>query len=117
MCEAVEVSTPRARPAAIFWIRTFGMRHFIYNRAFDATSRFAAYEFVLLYVLHKILSIEKLSIIAGFSTVNRGTAAKFRLRSASEHNLFAFEARKTLRLCSSLVFAAKAAITNEENRV
>ena len=66
MGEAVKVSAPRAGPAAGFRIRAFRMGHFIYDAAFDAARWFAADEFFLLYVLHKILSIQKPSIIAGF---------------------------------------------------
>ena len=66
MGEAVEVSAPRAGPAAGFRIRTLGMCHFIYDAAFDAASRFAADEFLFLYDLHRILSVEKPIIIAEF---------------------------------------------------
>src|SRR5580765_505189 len=34
------------------------MRHFIYDAALHAASRFAAHEFLFLYGLHKILSIQ-----------------------------------------------------------
>jgi hypothetical protein len=64
MSEAVEVSALRAGPAAGFGICALKMSHFIYDAAFDATSRFAAHEFLLLYGLHKILSIEKSLTIA-----------------------------------------------------
>ena len=40
------------------------MRHFICNAALDASSRFAANEFLLLHGLHEILSMKKPLIIA-----------------------------------------------------
>jgi len=61
MGESVDVSALRAGPATGFRIRALGMRHFIYEAALDASSRFAAYDFLLLYGLHKILSIRKAS--------------------------------------------------------
>lgn len=64
MSEAVEVSALRAGPAAGFEICALKMSHFIYDSAFDATSRFAAHEFLLPYGLHKILSMESLSSTA-----------------------------------------------------
>jgi hypothetical protein len=82
--EAIEMSAPRARPPAGFWIRALEMGHFIYDAAFDTTSRFAADKFFSLYVLHKILSIEKLFIIAGFFGDDRrraNLAELFRSRS------------------------------------
>jgi hypothetical protein len=66
MGEAVQVSAPRAGPAAGFRIFTLGMSYFIYDAAFDATSRFAADKFFFLYDLHRILSVEKPFIIAEF---------------------------------------------------
>jgi len=48
------------------------MRHFVYEATLYAPSWLAAYEFVLLYVLHEVLSIEKLHIIAelgGFTSI------------------------------------------------
>jgi hypothetical protein len=56
MCESIEVSAMRAGPATGFWILAFGMRHFIDKPALDASSRFAAYEFLLLCVLHEVIS-------------------------------------------------------------
>jgi hypothetical protein len=53
MGEAIEVSAPRAGPAAQFRIRALGMGHFIYDAALDAPSRFAAHEFLFFYNLHK----------------------------------------------------------------
>jgi hypothetical protein len=61
MGESVDVSAVRAGPATGFRIRALGMRHFIYEAALDTSSRFAAYDFLLLYGLHKFLSIRKAS--------------------------------------------------------
>ena len=58
MGESVDVSALRAGPATSFRIRALGIRHFIYDAALHAASRFAAHEFLFLYGLHKILSIQ-----------------------------------------------------------
>lgn len=64
MGESVEVSALRAGPATGFRIRALGVGHFVYDAALHAASWFAAHEFLFLSGPHKILSIEKLHIIA-----------------------------------------------------
>src|SRR5438270_11723804 len=98
MGEPVEMSAPRADPAAGFWICTFGMRHLIYDAAFDATSRFAADKFFFLYDLHKILSIEKLPIIAGFSAAPAPNSTPLRSPVLGKLNLI-----QSFRHCVELV--------------
>jgi hypothetical protein len=69
MGESVEVSALRAGPATGLRVRALGMCHFIYDAALHASGRFTADEFFFFYDLHKILSVEKPSIIADFDPV------------------------------------------------